>query len=334
VSAPHPQAASGAPSTRREFLARAGLACLSAGAAGWLGWRFHDPDGPAAAELEPPAPALPDYSVRELAPRMCIARGRNRAVLVRAACAALGGLGVYIHRGDRVLLKVNAAFATPPLIGATTHPELLAEMIRLCFAAGAERVVVGDNPINDPASCFDLTGIGPAARAAGAELVAPAERLFRPASAPGGALIRNGPVLGGALAGINKVIALAPAKDHHRSGASLTMKNWYGLLGGRRNVFHQDIHNTIKELALLVRPTLVVLDGVQTMITNGPTGGALDDLRATDTLVVGTDPVAVDAFGAGLLGKTPADLPFIGLAAAAGAGTADYEALRPIRVEA
>jgi uncharacterized protein (DUF362 family) len=131
--------------------------------------------------------------------------------------------------------------------------------------------------------------------------------------------------------GATKLIGLAPVKDHHRSGASLTMKNWYGLLGGRRNVFHQDINTIIFELARLVRPTLVILDGTTTMMTNGPTGGSLDDLKATNTMIACTDAVAADAFGATLLGKTAAGLPFIGKAAAAGLGTADFESLNPTR---
>jgi len=45
---------------------------------------------------------------------------------------------------------------------------------------------------------------------------------------------------------------------------------------------------------------------------------------------VSTDPVAADAFGATLLGKSVADLPFIAKAAAAGAGTMDWKALEPI----
>jgi len=81
-----------------------------------------------------------------------------------------------------------------------------------------------------------------------------------------------------------------------------------------------------------VRPTLVVLDGTTAMMRNGPTGGSLDDLAETNTMIVSTDAVAADAFGATLLGKTAADLPYIGLAAVAGAGTADYESLRPLRV--
>ena len=111
----------------------------------------------------------------------------------------------------------------------------------------------------------------------------------------------------------------------------MAMKNWYGLLGGRRNVFHQHIHNIILELAMMVRPTLVILDGTTTMVTNGPTGGSFDDLKTTNTMIVSTDQVAADAFGATLLGKSARDLPFIIKAAAANLGTLDYESLKPAR---
>ena len=84
----------------------------------------------------------------------------------------------------------------------------------------------------------------------------------------------------------------------------------------------------------MVQPTLVVLDGTSTMMTNGPTGGSLADLKETRTLIVGTDQVAVDAFGATLLGKTAADLPFIAKAEARGAGSADYRSLAPVEVSA
>jgi uncharacterized protein (DUF362 family) len=77
-----------------------------------------------------------------------------------------------------------------------------------------------------------------------------------------------------------------------------------------------------------------VLDATTAMISNGPTGGSLADLKETRTLIVGTDQVAVDAFGATLLGKTAADLPFIAKAEALGVGSADYRALSPIEVAA
>jgi uncharacterized protein (DUF362 family) len=112
----------------------------------------------------------------------------------------------------------------------------------------------------------------------------------------------------------------------------MSMKNWYGFIGGRRNIFHQDIHTFIKDLALMIKPTLVILDGTFTMITNGPTGGSVSDLKQTNTMIVSTDQVAADAAGAALLGKKPTDLPFISKAEQAGAGTSDFESLNPFRV--
>jgi uncharacterized protein (DUF362 family) len=63
------------------------------------------------------------------------------------------------------------------------------------------------------------------------------------------------------------------------------------------------------------------------MLQNGPTGGSLDDLARTDTVIAGTDPVAVDAFGAMLLGLSVRDLGYIRLAEAAGLGTADFSSI-------
>jgi len=218
------------------------------------------------------------------------------------------------------------------VLSATSHPDLVAEVARLCFAAGASDVVVTDNPINDPASCFALTGIEKAAQSAGARVMLPRDSFFRPFSLTGASLIKNWPVLYEPFYNIDKVIGMAPVKDHHRSGASMTLKTWYGHLGGRRNIIPQEIHNIIKELAMMIKPTLVILDGTLTMMTNGPTGGSVSDLKPTNTMIVSTDPVAADAFGATLLNRKSDDLPFIAKAAAAGAGTADYPSLNPVRL--
>jgi uncharacterized protein (DUF362 family) len=92
-------------------------------------------------------------------------------------------------------------------------------------------------------------------------------------------------------------------------------------------VFHQDVHGTVAELARLVRPTLTVLDATWAMVRNGPTGGSLSDLEERGAVAVGSDPVAVDAWGAGLLGLEPADLPYLVRAVVAGAGSTDWRTL-------
>jgi len=332
VHPPSPSPSAAPPPSRREFLRRGLQASAALAATGGLGawlWNRHPPgdfNRSASAAL------LPDFSARDGGRGMSIVTGQDRPAMLRRGLEAMGGLGRFIRRGDGVLLKVNAAFATPAILGATSNPELVAELARLCLAAGAAFVVVTDNPINDPESCFNLCGLAPAVRAAGAKLTVPHAADFVPGTLPGGQLIRNWPVLSGPFHGVTKLVGIAPVKSHNRAGASMTMKNWYGLLGGRRNQFHQDINGIVVELAMMVKPTFVVLDGTTSMMTNGPTGGSLADLKATNTLVVSTDPVAADALGATLLDRTWRDLPYIGRAAERGLGTADFESLHPERV--
>ena len=315
---------------RRQFLDRLAKAGISITAACAAGFWFHDAKGPTLSKNDQSNLILPDFSIDAPGQKMSIVRGEDRVATLRMALKSLGGIETFIKKGDRVLLKVNAAFASPAMLSATTHPAIITEMTQLCFRAGAASVVVTDNPINDPTSCFTLTGIADAARSAGARVLLPRDDLFSPMTVKDAKLIRNWPVLYKPFTDISKVIGMAPLKDHHRSGASMTMKNWYGLLGGRRNIFHQDIHSIIMELAMMVKPSFVILDATTSMMTNGPTGGSLSDLKNTNTMIVSTDQVAADAFGASLLGRSLDELPFIGKAEAAGIGTADYHKLNPV----
>jgi uncharacterized protein (DUF362 family) len=301
---------------RREFLGRCTRAGLSVAAAGALGIGFYDSQPPTALSEAGETVQIGNFSIADTRGKICIARGTDRAVAVRQAFEALGGMKAFVKPGERVLLKVNAAFASPPSLGATSHPDLVAAVVRLVHGC---RCVPGDRnrqPHQRPGLLLrphrHRCG-GPPGRCRGGDCRA--NPLFQRFSVSGGRLIRR---LAGSLAPLmraDRVIGLAPVKDHHRSGASMTLKNWYGLLGGRRNIFHQDVHTLIQELAMMIRPTVVVLDGIQSMMTNGPTGGSLSDLKPTGTLIVSTDPVAADAVGATLLGRTAADLPFIAKAA-------------------
>ncbi|MBM4288876.1 MAG: DUF362 domain-containing protein [Deltaproteobacteria bacterium] len=319
--------------TRRDFLKRLGIASVTGLAAGGIGLILHDPQGPDLVRQQQTITGLGNFALPALASepgKMALVHGMDRRLTLQQGVQALGGMEAFIKQGDRVLLKVNAAFATPPALGATTSPELLSAVGELCFQAGAAQVLVTDNPINNPESCFEISGLAAATRQSGARLILPRHELFAPVSLPGGRLIQNWPVLTGVFPGVTKVIILSPVKDHQRAVASMTLKNIYGFLGGRRNVFHQDINGIITELAQLLRPTLCILDGTVSMMTNGPTGGSLSDLKDTGLMIVSTDPVAADAAGIELLGRTLRDAPYIQMAAAAGAGEADYQQLKPV----
>jgi uncharacterized protein (DUF362 family) len=315
---------------RREFLARSAKAGLSIAAAGVVSAALYDARGPRTGVGAEDLVTLPDFSLPpELGRTMSIVKGGDRRQTVRKAIDLLGGIERFVQKGQTVAIKPNVAFASPPMLSATANPELVAEVVSLCRRAGAKHVIVTDNPINDPASCFTLSGIGRAASRAGARVVLPKDSLFRHTTLEAGRLIRNWPIYCEPFRKVDRLIGIAPVKHHQRSRASMTMKNWYGLLGGPRNIFHQDINTIIAELAVMVKPTLVILDGTVVMVTNGPTGGSVSDLKRAETMIASCDMVAADSYGCTLLGLKPSDLPYLAKAQQGGAGTVDYESLRP-----
>ena len=325
---PLPSAAARSPDPhRRDFLLRlakagAGLALAGVSApllVGAPGWN----KAQAAKGLERSF----DFAVAGAGRRLGIGRRKDRVASLDSALAAVGGLGAFVGAGDRVLLKVNAGFSTPPELGATTHPAMVEALVLRCLQAGAVEVVVTDNPVADTLSCFQVTGIAAAASKAGARVIVPGPDSFTPITLPGGQLIRSWPVLVQPLLSATRYISVCPLKHHYLAGATMTIKNSYGLLGGSRGVFHQDVHEVITELSQLVMPSLSVLDATWAMVRNGPTGGSTADLEERGIVAVGNDPVAVDAFGASLLGLAPADLPYLLRAAQGGAGSGDWRSI-------
>jgi uncharacterized protein (DUF362 family) len=257
---------------------------------------------------------------------LAVARQANVTTLVRRAIQGVGGIDRFIKKGDKVLLKVNCAFARPSWMGATTSPEVTAEMIRLCYQAGASSVRVTDYPINDAESCFAKSGLKKAISDAGGEIFYPSPADFKRVRISTG-VIGDWETFYTPLAWCDKLIGIPTAKTHNLCGASLAMKNWYGFIGGSRSRFHQDIHHVVAELGAFITPTLIVLDATRLLMRNGPTGGSSSDVVPGNTVVASTDQVAVDSFGAELLGLDRESVKYIGLAENNKLGTSDYRKL-------
>jgi uncharacterized protein (DUF362 family) len=257
---------------------------------------------------------------------MAIVHGKDPVANVRRALEAMGGLGAFVKKGERVLVKPNVGWNRLPDQGANTTPELVAEVVRLALAAGASQVWVCDNPVNTAERCFTRSGIAEAARRAGAKVVLPGERDFRLVEVAG-ATLRTAEVIW-PLVEADRVINLPIVKQHGLCRATLSMKNWYGVLGGHRARLHQDIDRSVVDLTGMVKATLTVMDATRVLLANGPSGGSLDDVKRLDTVAVSTDQVALDAWGASLLGLAAADLGSIALGEKAGLGRADWKSLK------
>jgi uncharacterized protein (DUF362 family) len=248
------------------------------------------------------------------------------SALVKQALKNLGGMRRFVSRQDVVVIKPNIAWDRTPEQAANTNPELVAEVVRQCWNAGAKRVIVTDVSCNEAQRCFHRSGIEAAAKAEGAEVILPDPELFREVEL-GGVVLKSWPVFTPFLEA-DKIFNLPIAKHHELTGATLGMKNWYGILGGQRNRLHQQIHQSLADLAGFMLPTLTIMDCYRILVRNGPTGGNLEDVALKKTVIAGTDVVALDAYAAKAYWNLDADhLPYLQMAANRGLGTVDFDKL-------
>lgn len=322
--------------TRREAMVQllrvGGIAVGAMGAGYWLSERSTRPvpaqaerarrDHRVAADTQWPKLTVVQYP---LGTNPQAKPGEPRA-LVQKALKNLGGIRRFVTRQDVVVIKPNIAWDRTPEQAANTNPELVAEVVKQCWAAGAKRVIVTDVSCNEPRRCFMRSGIQAAARAEGAEVILPNPDMFREVDL-GGVVLKNWQVYTPFLEA-DKVINLPIAKHHELTGCTLSMKNWYGILGGQRNRLHQQIHQSLVDLANFMLPTLTIMDCYRILLRNGPTGGNLEDVALKKTVVAGTDPVALDAWVAkAYWNLDPEQLPYLGMATNRGLGTVDFDAL-------
>jgi uncharacterized protein (DUF362 family) len=317
-------------------LKRVGAAAGVLAAAGAIGRALRDKGGFGAAESSAPR-QVRDYRVRDAAKdvaELAIARAKRTEgqppasadELVRRAVDALGGIKRFVSRGDIVVIKPNIGWDRMPIHAANTNPDVVGAVIQLAFDAGAKKVVVADGSCNDPNRCFQRSGIWRKAYGLGAEVVLPAEHRYRTTRMKG-EVLDEWPIFT-TLVDADKVINVPVAKHHNLAKYTAAMKNWYGVLGGRRNRLHQNIDTSIADLATFMRPSLVVVDAMRVLVRNGPQGGNIDDTKVMGTVIASADQVAADAFGCTLIGQHRDNLPYLKMGHERGLGTMYWENLR------
>lgn len=320
--------------SRRDILKRVGLTAGVLGGAALLGRGLWDRGGFGAVQTNTGG-QVRDFRLRgadgaEHA-ELAIAKARPDEVasaetLVRRAIDALGGIRKFVSRQDIVVIKPNIGWDRMPIHAANTNPDVVGAVIQLCFEAGAKKVVVADGSCNDPQRCFQRSGIWRKAYGLGAEVILPAAHRFRTTRLKG-ELLDEWPIFT-TLVDADKVINVPVAKHHNLAKYTAAMKNWYGVLGGRRNRLHQSIDTSIADLATFMRPTLVVVDAMRVLMRNGPQGGNIDDTKVMNTVFATVDQVAADAYGATLIGQHRDNLPYLKMGHERKLGTMLWEQLR------
>jgi len=250
--------------------------------------------------------------------------------LTRRAIEAVGGMKRFVSKGDVVWIKPNMAWNRTPEQGANTNPEVVATLVTLCLEAGAKQVKVGDNTCNDARQSYPNSGIEAAAKGAGADIVYIDGNRFKDMAMKGERL-KNWELYP-EIVEADFVLNVPVVKHHSISEATMCMKNYMGIAGGKRGIWHQDLATCLCDVTAFMKPRLCVLDAVRVLTANGPTGGRLSDVKLAGTIAVGTDIVALDAFGATLLGHKPEEITSVAQGHARGLGEIDYNKLAPKEV--
>ncbi len=272
----------------------------------------------------PPAQAAPP------AAQISLARGEDYQQLVAKVLAPLGGMGQFVKPGDRVVIKPNIGWDRSPDQGANTHPLVVRTVVAQALEAGAKQVLVFDRTCNEERRCYASSGIEEAVRSLKddrARIEHIDQRKFVPVEISRGKALTRWEIYKDAL-DCDCYINVPVAKHHGLSGLTLGLKNAMGVIGGNRGRLHQNLGQSLADLATVLRPKLTMIDATRILLRNGPQGGDVKDVRRTNTLIASIDPVAADAYATTLFGLQPGDIDAIEAAHALGLGEMDLNRIQ------
>lgn len=273
---------------------------------------------------------LTQAAAAPLTPDVVVARGTPYDSLVRSAMEAAGGIGRYVKKGDKVVVKPNIGWDRSPELAANTHPQVVSTLVELALDAGAAEVKIFDRTCNEKRRCYVNSGISDAVKQLDNRRVSLEhidKRKFVPVDIKKGKSLTRWEIYRDAL-DADCYINVPVAKHHGLSGLTLGLKNSMGVIGGNRGRIHYNIGQKLADLATVLRPNLTVIDATRMLLRNGPQGGRESDVKIADTLIVTADPVAADAYGTTLFGMEPGEIESTEAAYQMGLGEMDPAKMR------
>jgi uncharacterized protein (DUF362 family) len=269
--------------------------------------------------------SLQSNLLAEERPDIAVVEGEDPALQTRTAIQALGGIKIFVRRRDRVVLLPNSEWRYP---GAVVNPLIGIEIARLCAEAGAASITLTTN--------YGIGRWGPEVakelETAGVRIKSPSHpKDYATVHVPDARVRKEVTILREAIEH-DILIDIPVFKNHYGARISGSIKNLMGFNWNSIS-FHQGgtyLHQSIADLASVIRPHLCVVDATTILMENGP-GGPGRTLRPKE-VIAGTDMVALDAFCCPLLKLKPADVGHIVYLDASGRGQADVSKKRIVRI--
>jgi uncharacterized protein (DUF362 family) len=232
-------------------------------------------------------------------PDLVAVMGGEPDVMFQKAVAELGGIGRFVKKGQKIVVKPNAGWNQPPKVGANTNPILMKEIVRQCYAAGASEVSVFDTTCDAMKSCYENSGIEAAVKEAGGKMLpagkAAADKgYYAEVELPKAEVLKK-TLIHKALLECDAWINVPVLKVHSSARLTIAMKNYMGIVWDPRFFHGNGLAQCIADVCTWEKkPVLNVVDAYRIMKSNGPRGRSEADAVLVKALFASTDFVAVD----------------------------------------
>ncbi len=127
------------------------------------------------------------------------------------------------------------------------------------------------------------------------------------------------------------LINMPVAKSHGSCTITVSMKNWMGSVKNRKSWHMKGVHQCIADVNTFIKADLIVVDATRIMTTDGPQGPG--NVEHPKQIIIGTDPVAVDAYAATLFKLKPFDVEHIKIAHDMKLGVGDLDRVEVVHIE-
>jgi uncharacterized protein (DUF362 family) len=303
---------------RRDFLKKSAGAGLAAGAIFSTG-RFESMRTPIAGREK--------YD-------MVAVMGGSPDAMFDLGIQELGGIGAFVQKGQKVVVKPNIGWDVIPELAANTNPLLVKRIIEHCIRAGAKEVYVFDHTIDNGVNCYKNSGIEKAAKSAGAKVVpAASENYYQEVDIPGGIKLKKTKVHE-LLLEADVFINVPVLKDHNSTRMTCCLKNMMGVVWDRGYWHANNLNQCIVDYALFhKKPALNIIDCYNVMVKHGPQGVSKADVVQMKSQIITTDWVAGDTAASKMLGVETSRIEYIPMAHKLGLGNMDIDSLNIKRIK-
>jgi len=225
-----------------------------------------------------------------------------------------------LSKNKPVLIKPNYINQKHPSTGITTDSRVIEGIVRFLREREIEEIIIGEGSgFADTLQAFKVAGVDAVAERWGVKLVDLNKDEFIEVNPSDPLSLEKVRVAKTALESI--IISVPKLKPHRIATVTLSLKNMMGALASKGSMHKGRLSQKIADLASILRPSISVIDGIIAGEGHETSGNPVE----MNLVIAGTDPVAVDAIGAAVMGIPPTDVKHLLLAEKKGLGTCNLE---------